>query len=90
MFLTMSISKKKWITHHIEVFENGEKRYYVTKDSIDDIEKLTKSSDQTTSLGTLSKPNNIKTMLLQISIPTNITKDIPVDLERLLSAYPNY
>ncbi len=26
-----------------------------TKDSIDDIEKLTKSSDQTTSLGTLSK-----------------------------------
>lgn len=64
--------------HHIEVFENGEKRYYVTKDSIDDIEKLTKSSDQTTSLGTLSKPNNIINDVTPNINPTNIIKNTPV------------
>lgn len=70
--------------HYVEVSNYGRHRYYVTKDSIDNIEKLTKSIDQTTSLGTLSKPNNIINDVTPKVNPTNITKDIPVDLERAL------
>lgn len=70
--------------HCIEVSGGGHKRYYVTKDNLDDIEKLTKSSDQTTSLGTLSKPNNIINDVTPNINPSNTTKDTPVDSEKAL------
>lgn len=75
--------------HCIEVSGGGHKRYYVTKDNLDDIEKLTKSSDQTTSLGTLSKPDNIINDVSPNLNPFNTTKETPVGGYQTTSLGPN-
>lgn len=75
--------------HHIEVFENGEKRYYVTKDIPIDLERALKRATPTTSWDVLKNPNNIVNDVTSNVNPANIIKDTPVGTQLTTSQRSN-